>query len=81
MVRLNNVMNIDSSFFSSVAEQRFLESLRLVESLPPDDNYTYHLAVLKNLGSYYMQFEEYDFTAPLYVKAYEVATKVSTSTQ
>ena len=61
----------------SVAEDRFLESLQLVESLPPEDSYTYFLAVLKNLGSFYMQFKKFDLTAPLYEKAYDVATKVS----
>ena len=61
----------------SVAEERFLESLNLVESLPPEDSYTYFLAVLKNLGSYYMQFKKFSLTAPLYEKAYEVATTVS----
>ena len=54
-----------------------MESLQLVESLPPEDNYTYFLAVLKNLGSFYMQFKKFDLTAPLYEKAYDVATKVS----
>lgn len=61
----------------SVSEDRFLESLQLVESLPPEDSYTYFLAVLKNLGSFYMQFKKFDLTAPLYEKAYDVATKVS----
>lgn len=61
----------------SVAEDRFLESLQLVENLPPEDSYTYFLAVLKNLGSFYMQFKKFDLTAPLYEKAYDVATKVS----
>ena len=65
-------------FYFSVAEERFLESLQLVESLPPEDNYTYFLAVLKNLGSFYMQFKKFDLTAPLYEKAYEVASMVST---
>lgn len=60
----------------SVAEDRFLESLQLVESLPSEDNYTYFLAVLKNLGSFYMQFKKFDLTAPLYEKAYDVASKV-----
>lgn len=61
----------------SVSEDRFLESLQLVENLPPEDSYTYFLAVLKNLGSFYMQFKKFDLTAPLYEKAYDVATKVS----
>ena len=55
-----------------------MESLQLVESLPPEDNYTYFLAVLKNLGSFYMQFKKFDLSAPLYEKAYEVAAKVRT---
>jgi hypothetical protein len=66
-----------TELFFSVAEDRFLESLQLVESLPPEDNYTYFLAVLKNLGSFYMQFKKFDLSAPLYEKAYDVASKVS----
>ena len=63
--------------YFSVAEDRFLESLQLAENLPPEDSYTYFLAVLKNLGSFYMQFKKFDLSAPLYEKAYDVATKVS----
>ena len=54
-----------------------MESLQLVENLPPEDSYTYFLAVLKNLGLFYMQFKKFDLTAPLYEKAYDIATKVS----
>ena len=70
-------MKFLNNLIFSVAEERFLESLQLVESLPPEDSYTYFLAVLKNLGSFYMQFKKFDLTAPLYEKAYDVATKVS----
>ena len=70
-------MTVGPKLIFSVAEDRFLESLQLVENLPPEDSYTYFLAVLKNLGSFYMQFKKFDLTAPLYEKAYDVATKVS----
>ena len=55
-----------------------MESLQLAESLPLEDSHTHFLAVLKNLGSFYMQFKKYDLSAPLYEKAHEVATKVNT---
>lgn len=63
--------------YCSVAEDRFLESLQLVENLPPEDSYTYFLAVLKNLGLFYMQFKKFDLSASLYHKAHEVSTKVN----
>ena len=80
MLSVNTCIPTSLSYFS-VAEDRFLESLQLAENLPPEDSYTYFLAVLKNLGSFYMQFKKFDLTAPLYEKAFEIATKVSVSGQ
>ena len=54
-----------------------MDSLRLVESLPEEDSHTHFLAVLKNLGSFYMQLKKFDLSASLYEKAHEVAMKVS----
>ena len=65
----------DNNYFS-VAEDWFLDSLRLVDNLPEEDSYTHFLAVLKNLGSFYMQLKKFDLSASLYEKAHEVATKV-----
>lgn len=64
--------------YRSVAEDRFLESLQLVERLPPEDSYTYFLAALKNFGLFYLQFKKFDLSASLYEKAHEVATEVNT---
>ena len=55
-----------------------MESLQLVERLPPDDSYVHFLAALKNFGLFYMQFKKFDLSASLYEKAHEVATKVNT---
>jgi len=75
--KLNQLAVIYSVYGDSdVAEELFMKSLKMYETLVGENDIN-TLQPLKNLGTFYMQRDRFEWATSLYEKAHEVSLKVS----